>query len=720
MATAGKKSGSKKRCKDKTCYVFVPEHGPVKVQRGSSKRTGKGIPKAYALSEDGAYRPVDPLALGEDATVIISRTGPPSPAQANLLNGGEVPEGELVDVSGFMVGVKKERYSTRDGMRTATRDALRRGDSDMLDVLSRGQAGIDQIVWTISNARYPQDFLGVWQSVLDPESPVRRLAQERPELRAALAFLPDPASCGIVTSKDVVQVVSRSESVESFERVRAWTLDPLTGEVVPLSGKFRSRVESLEEGSRVVLCEGVPRVQWFQGGDVPRDVTRVVVSDKEALDFRRELLGNLDEDVKAAVLPESRADYYQGVVGNHFSANASGSRFVNAEGRQGLEDVVQAAIVARGSLDGDDADEMGIPADARMPGVRYLKVPVPGVLGVVDKHKIPEEQRKKMKVEAQVLKTIPASGEPGDVDYQPERQVTGLTIESKALRQPATAYATLILGPPPGGSPGDSDIVYTAHPGAALPAGPSDLASVAGMEPGETKTVADLMDVPEVRFLRVSPSVTKFRTMTEVDVQGGSSLSVVGGRLRAMVTRTPRPGSGGNDGAKHTAQAARTVSGVLAEALGQGFGEFLTENTGNFYDKDVYVIAGASGLRLPAGEVAEEGSPRHDWIDHDGTAMFGQPTVLDHPRVVMDLKKSLERTLKWWEMTVPDERVHVLGDLLHKLRACNPYPNNRERAEKATRRSRDLGDSRKGSKPNASSGVGKTSRRAHQRAAATK
>jgi hypothetical protein len=459
-----------------------------------------------------------------------------------------------------------------------------------------------------------------------------------------------------------------------LQRIRAWALDPETGEVMPLGGKYRGRVAELGEGARVISCEGVPRREWLQGGDVPAGVTRTVVSNRDASDIRTDLLDGVDDDVLAQLLPQSQSEYYDGVARNHFSPQAAGSRFTTADGREGLEDVVRAAVLLRGPalLGGegvvDDADELGVPEEARVPGALYFKVPVPGRLGIVDKHTLTDAQREGTTVRAETLKVIPARGAPGDDDYVPEKVVTGLVIDTPTVTQPATAFATVIVGPAPGAAPGDPLVVWTAHPVSPITPGPHDLAAVAGLVPdqGDTKTVAELMDNPEIRFLRVGATASAQRGVTDVDPLGGAGTSMLDRDLRAAVNRISRNGGLAVQvdqvEAEAAAKLARVSTAVLAEALENGLFEFIQQGGSILRERDVQLITRAAGRKLGTSESGSD---------------FVPPQALRDEHTVLNLTMGLSRVLGAWKTLTNDSREHLIGDLLDELR---PYTPRRQSA----------------------------------------
>lgn len=101
-------------------------------------------------------------------------------------------------------------------------------------------------------------------------------------------------------------------------------------------------------------------------------------------------------DVVAAAVPRDRTPMHQGYYAQtdakHFGTGTSGSTFTDPALRR-VEDVLTLALHQRGTLAGDDRDELiaagSDPAGFR-DGMRYLKVDTPGVVGVTHTAGLPD------------------------------------------------------------------------------------------------------------------------------------------------------------------------------------------------------------------------------------------------------------------------------------------------------------------------------------------
>jgi hypothetical protein len=166
----------------------------------------------------------------------------------------------------------------------------------------------------------------------------------------------------------------------------------------------------------------------------------------------------------AALIPRrgSWAGYYRATDAKHFPAGGDdstatpGSTFTDPSLRR-LNDVVALAFRQRGSLEGDDREELarlGTPEEAFKPGIRYLLVHTPGTVGIRRSDDLPDEAT------VRVVRSKPGA---------PCSLVVDVT------EQETTRVGTIIIGresvDPPQSESADAarDLVFTAHPGLPIP-----------------------------------------------------------------------------------------------------------------------------------------------------------------------------------------------------------------------------------------------------------
>lgn len=167
-----------------------------------------------------------------------------------------------------------------------------------------------------------------------------------------------------------------------------------------------------------------------------------------------------------SLLPADMADYHDAVDAKHFGAQAVGSAFDSLEGVAALLAVAEAT---RGSLDGDDRDQLiagGADPAAFLPQCRYLRVDgVRGRLGLIAAADLDDA------VEVMAVRT--KEGAP-----------CSLTVDGGSHPRPAVGWATVIVGPRPDGN---GEVLWTAHPG-----GPVRPAVEDTLDDGATLTVGEV------------------------------------------------------------------------------------------------------------------------------------------------------------------------------------------------------------------------------------
>lgn len=164
------------------------------------------------------------------------------------------------------------------------------------------------------------------------------------------------------------------------------------------------------------------------------------------------------QQAATALIPRrgSWSAYYQATDAKHFPAtldapdaaeSTPGSTFTDPALRR-LNDVVALAHRQRGSLDGDDREELarlGTPEEAFKPGIRYLLVRTPGTVGIRRSDTLPADAT------VEVVRSKPGA---------PCSLVLDVTT------QETTEVATIIIGR---NEETDTEVVFTAHPGLPIP-----------------------------------------------------------------------------------------------------------------------------------------------------------------------------------------------------------------------------------------------------------
>lgn len=175
----------------------------------------------------------------------------------------------------------------------------------------------------------------------------------------------------------------------------------------------------------------------------------------QALRRRLDALSSADGSF-GHLMPSEFAQYYADTEKKHFDPSQPGSTFT---GVGNLEDLLEEAFDQRGTLQGDDREElMALGADPRSFGAdkRYLMVRTPGTLGAVSSSELSGDQ---------LLQVVQKSA-----DMPP---VCALEVNE----QPASQFATIVLtdspsNPAVAGSPG---MLITAFPGVSMEPGASSL-----------------------------------------------------------------------------------------------------------------------------------------------------------------------------------------------------------------------------------------------------
>lgn len=165
------------------------------------------------------------------------------------------------------------------------------------------------------------------------------------------------------------------------------------------------------------------------------------------------------------------AEYYASTDRKHFSDDSvAGSKFTDPQMTK-VEDVLALAYEQRGSLDGDDRDELvalGAKPEVFWDQARYLKVSTPGKVG-----------------------SAPLSSFPEGTLFKAVRTKVGgnVSIVAEVDEMPTTDVGTIIIGRE---TPESDEVLFTTHPG--LPAKAGTVDTFASVE-GRTLTAAEVAAV---------------------------------------------------------------------------------------------------------------------------------------------------------------------------------------------------------------------------------
>lgn len=272
-------------CKD-TFWVLLPDGTPVKVSP-AGRRTAKSHPKVYQADAAGRVTARNLDTLDPNAPMVVCQGRAPTDEEFALATSGE-PSDEVTPVTFDASRAKASKA------RTGLRDALRNAEVAKLDSVCTSGAGAQRVAAEVLGAS-PATAKAVWQQLADPTSPLSKTATQNQLLALALLGLPSPESCGLATNVTIGHIFDELDSERSAATDAGQV--PLRRMWAMSVGDHSAGVRDAASGAypldqTVVVCEGVPRLAWFDP-DVqpPRGVQRLTPATRPPAPFDFDAVG---------------------------------------------------------------------------------------------------------------------------------------------------------------------------------------------------------------------------------------------------------------------------------------------------------------------------------------------------------------------------------------------------------------------------------------------